>query len=261
MKEVPVVRYPAIPGGAPDLVVVEEPLEIRLDGVPLAVLMRTPGAEEDLVLGFALTEGIALSPREISEVRPEGDGDRYRMVLASGVEVDPEQFRRNAYTTSSCGVCGKASIDAVKIAAPPLPAGPVVTPEFIGTLPERLRAAQPTFAATGGLHGAAIFDAEGRLLAAAEDVGRHNATDKAIGSLARRRWPLGETILMVSGRISFEIAQKAAVAGIPVVAGVSAGSSLAVELAGDVGLTLVGFVRDGSLVVYADPGRIRPSAG
>jgi FdhD protein len=111
------------------------------------------------------------------------------------------------------------------------------------------------------LHGAAIFDAEGRLLAAAEDVGRHNATDKAIGSLARRRWPLGETILMVSGRISFEIAQKAAVAGIPVVAGVSAGSSLAVELAGDVGLTLVGFVRDGSLVVYADPGRIRPSAG
>jgi FdhD protein len=256
VREVRVTRHPNHPHTEADFVVVEEPMEIRLDGVPLAVLMRTPGAEEELVLGFALTEGIVLSPAEIAAVRPDGDGDRYRIVLGPGVRVDPEQFRRNAYTTSSCGVCGKASIDAVRVAARPLPAGPQITPDFVGALPDRLREAQPTFATTGGLHGAAIFDANGELLAAAEDVGRHNATDKAIGSLARRRWPLGEVILMVSGRISFEITQKAAVAGIPIVAGVSAGSSLAVELAGDLGMTLVGFVRGESLVVYADRSRI-----
>jgi len=238
-----------------DIVVVEEPMEIRLDGVPLAVLMRTPGQEADLVLGFALTEGIVLSPTEVTGVTNEGDGDRFRLDLAPGVQVDPEQFRRNAYTTSSCGVCGKASIDAVRVAARPVPLGPRLTFGFLRTLPDLLAGAQPTFAATGGLHGAAIFSSSGDLLAAAEDIGRHNATDKAIGNLARRQWPLGEVILMVSGRVSFEITQKAAVAGIPVVAGVSAASSLAVELARDLGMTLVGFVREQRLVIYSGADR------
>lgn len=231
-------------------------MEIRLEGVPLAVLMRTPGGEEDLILGFAITEGMVMGPSEVAGVRGEGDGDRFSLVLAEGVIIDPEQFRRNTYTTSSCGVCGKASIDAVRIASPPLPAGPKLSTELVLSLPDRLASAQPTFAATGGLHAAAIFDHDGVLLASAEDVGRHNATDKAIGSLARARWPLGEVILMVSGRISFEITQKAAVAGISVVAGVSAASSLAVELAGDLGMTLIGFVRGDGMVVYADNARL-----
>jgi FdhD protein len=252
VAEVEVVR---VSGGhsepGRDLVVVEEPMEIRLGGVPLAVLMRTPGQEADLVLGFCLTEGIVLSPDEVAGVSVEGEGDRFRVDLAPGVTIDPEQFRRNAYTTSSCGVCGKASIDAVMVAARPLPRGPMLGLDLLRSLPERLAHVQPTFAVTGGLHGAAIFSSTGELLSAAEDVGRHNATDKAIGHLARRIWPLGESILMVSGRVSFEITQKAAVAGIPVVAGVSAASSLAVDLARDLGLTLAGFVRDERLVIYS----------
>jgi FdhD protein len=231
-------------------------MEIRLGKVPLAVLMRTPGNEEDLILGFAITEGIVLGPQEVAGVRSEGDGDRFSLLLADGVVIDPEQFRRNTYTTSSCGVCGKASIDAVRIASPPLGEGPIVSVDLILSLPDRLEAAQPAFAATGGLHAAAIFDPDGVLLAAAEDVGRHNATDKAIGSLVRSRWPLGDVILMVSGRISFEITQKAAVAGISMVAGVSAASSLAVELATDLGMTLIGFVRGNGLVAYAGESRL-----
>ncbi|MGH8924813.1 MAG: formate dehydrogenase accessory sulfurtransferase FdhD [bacterium] len=249
------------PVRAIDRLATEEPIEIRLEGTPLAVLMRTPGQEKELILGFAITEGIVLSPGEVDTVLDLGDGDRYRLVLAEGVKVDPEQFRRNAYTTSSCGVCGKASIDAVRIAARPLPRGPQITLEGLLALPKLLAEAQPTFAATGGLHGAAIFSGAGELLAAAEDVGRHNATDKAIGKLARHRWPLGEVTLMVSGRISFEIAQKAAVAGIPVVGGVSAASSLAVDLATEVGMTLAGFVRDRGLVIYSGKERLGEEFG
>lgn len=237
-----------------DTLAVEAPLEIRLGGVPLAVLMRTPGADRDLVLGFCLTEGILLSPSEAAEVRPWGEGDRYEVVLAEGVEVDPNQFRRNAYTTSSCGVCGKASIDAVRVTAAPLPPGPTLSSGLLAALPEKLAAAQPGFAATGAVHGAALIEPGGALLGAAEDVGRHNAVDKVVGSLAPSRWPLGEAVLMVSGRVSFEITQKAAVAGVPVVAGVSAASSLAVELAEELGITLLGFVRQGTATVYADPG-------
>ena len=257
VTEVPVRRVsgPDITD-ATDRLVVEEPMEIRLGDVPLAVLMRTPGAEADLVTGFALTEGIVLSPTEVSGVIKLGDGDRFQLMLAAGVEVDPEQFRRSTYTTSSCGVCGKASIDAVRVAARPMPPGPVVAADLLISLPARLAQAQPTFAATGGLHGAGIFDSAGDLLAAAEDIGRHNAADKAIGALARRRWPLGEVILMVSGRVSFEIAQKAAVSGIPVVAGVSAASSLAVDLARELGMTLAGFVRDAGMVVYTGEARL-----
>ena len=241
---------------APDQVAVEAPMEIRLGKVPLAVLMRTPGNEEDLILGFAITEGIVLGPQEVAGVEGEGDGDRFRLVPADGVVIDPEQFRRNTYATSSCGVCGKASIDAVRIASPPLGEGPIVPIDLILSLPALLATAQPAFAATGGLHAAAIFDQRGVLLAAAEDVGRHNATDKAIGALARSRWPFGDVILMVSGRISFEITQKAAVAGISMVAGVSAASSLAVELANDLGMTLIGFVRGAGLVAYAGESRL-----
>ncbi|HSJ28723.1 MAG TPA: formate dehydrogenase accessory sulfurtransferase FdhD [Acidimicrobiia bacterium] len=254
--EVDVVRFD--PDGArstTDRVATEAPLEIRLGTTPIAVLMRTPGQELELATGFCLTEGILLAPEELERVE-RLDGDRYRIHLADGVEVDPEQFRRNTYTTSSCGVCGKASIDAVRIAARPLPPGPTVDGRRIPRLIERLRRTQEIFDVTGGLHGAALLLPDGTVVASAEDVGRHNAVDKAIGAYARQVWPLGEVILVVSGRISFEIAQKAAVAGVPMVVGVSAGSSLAIDLAREVGMTLAGFVRTGSFVVYAGAHRI-----
>jgi len=230
-------------------------MELRIGSTPIAVLMRTPGLEPALVLGFALTEGIILHPREVGRIEETGP-DRWTLTLAPGVEVDPEQFRRNLYSTSSCGVCGKASIDAVRVAAPPLPAGPVVAAEILAALPRRLRANQPVFDETGGLHGAGLFEPDGTFLAGAEDIGRHNAVDKLIGLAAASRWPLGEVIMVVSGRISFEITQKAAVAGIPLVAGVSAASSLGAELAEDVGMTVVGFLRDGGSVVYTGTRRI-----
>lgn len=233
----------------------EEPVEFRLEETPIAVLMRTPGMEEALALGFCLTEGILVSPGEFDGLEKVDDG-RFKIRLASGVKVDPEQFRRNTYTTSSCGVCGKASIDAVLIAARPLPAGPRISPRQIYAAVDGLRSLQPGFTATGGLHGAAIVLADGDVISAAEDIGRHNAVDKAIGIAASTQWPIGEAMLVVSGRTSFEIAQKAAVAGIPIVAGVSAASSLAVSLAGDLGLTLVGFVRSNRMVVYTHPQRI-----
>lgn len=244
---------------AEDALVTEEPIEFRLHDVPIAVLMRTPGHDAELGLGFALTEGIVLGPREVAELRPRtsgADGDRWDIVLAEGVEVDPEQFRRNTYTTSSCGVCGKASIDAVRIAAPPAPPGPRVTPDVLLEIPERMRLAQPGFDATGGIHAAALFDSAGALLETREDVGRHNAVDKLVGAMALRRWPLGELILMVSGRVSFEMVQKAAVAGIPVVCGVSAASSLAADLGDELGITVVGFVRRHGFNVYSKPHRI-----
>lgn len=239
-----------------DRVATESPFEMRLGSTPIAVLMRTPGQELNLATGFCLTEGILIDPSELAGIE-QLDGDRYVIELAEGVTVDPEQFRRNTYTTSSCGVCGKASIDAIRIAARPLPDGPILDRSSVVGLIARLRDTQEIFDVTGGLHGAALVDADGTVLASAEDVGRHNATDKAIGALARKSWPLGEVILVVSGRISFEIAQKAAVAGVPVVVGVSAASSLAVELAAELGLTLVGFVRGESFVVYSGGHRIR----
>lgn len=239
-----------------DLLAVERPIEFRLGGVPIAVLMSSPGMEEELALGFSLTEGILLHPSELASCDRVGDGERLELRLAEGVEVDPERFRRNAYTTSSCGVCGKASIDAVLVASGALPPGPRLTPAQLRAFTEQLRNSQPGFSATGGVHAAAIFDPDGTLLASAEDIGRHNAVDKAIGALARVRWPIGEVILQVSGRVSFEVAQKAAVAGIPVLVGVSAASSLAVELAEETGLTLVGFSREGGFVVYSGAQRI-----
>jgi FdhD protein len=229
----------------------EAPVEIRLEGVPLAVLMRTPGDDVALARGFALTEGIVLSPNEIASVYSVGDGDRYEIRLGGGVEVDPERFRRSTYVSSSCGVCGKASIDAVRVAGRRPPSGPSLNRQMPVAWMTALTGSQPTFERTGGLHAALVCTAEGVVLAAAEDVGRHNAVDKAIGALTAERWPLGDVVLAVSGRVSFEIAQKAAVIGIPVVAGVSAASSLAAELAEEMGLTLIGFARDGRFVVYS----------
>jgi len=242
-----------------DLLVTEAPVEFRLGGVPLAVLMRTPGHDVELGLGFAITEGIVLNPSEMAAVVPAGaadDGDRWSLVLADGVTVDPEQFRRNLYTTSSCGVCGKASIDAVRVAARRPPPGPAVSRDVLFTLAATMRAAQPGFAATGGIHAAALFTADGELIVLREDVGRHNAVDKVVGWASRLEWPIGERILLVSGRVSFEMVQKAAVAGIPVIVGVSAASSLAVELGAELGLTVIGFLREDSYNIYTDPGRL-----
>lgn len=238
-----------------DLVVVEEPLEIRLDGVAIAVVMRTPGHDEDLVRGFALTEGIALSPSEVASVEDLGEG-RYELVMADGVTVDPERFRRNLYATSSCGVCGKASIDAVRIAARTAPPGPTISPQVVEQLPAALAGAQPAFDATGGIHAAATFSSEGELVVAREDIGRHNAVDKVVGAAAGGGWPVNEPILFVSGRVSFEIVQKAAIAGFPIVGGVSAVSSLAADLADELRLTLIGFVRDGGFNVYSGGDRV-----
>ncbi|MCP3976631.1 MAG: formate dehydrogenase accessory sulfurtransferase FdhD [bacterium] len=241
-----------------DLLVTEAPIEFRLDGVPLAVLMRTPGHDAELGLGFAITEGIVLDPGEMADVIPavgNEAGDRWSFVLSDGVTVDPEQFRRNLYTTSSCGVCGKASIDAVRVAARRPPPGPRVSSEVLLSLTEKMAAAQPGFAATGGIHAAALFDGDGQMLASREDIGRHNAVDKVVGYGARMNWPIGERILLVSGRVSFEIVQKAAVAGIPIVAGVSAASSLAVELGEELGLTVIGFLREDSYNIYTDEDR------
>jgi FdhD protein len=245
---------------ATDHVVAEAPVEFRLGDVPIAVLMRTPGDDADLGLGFAITEGIVLGPHEVAAVTPASEGsagDRWTIELAEGVTVDPEQFRRNLYTTSSCGVCGKASIDAVRVVAASPPEGPLVDVAVLQSLPARMRSAQAGFDLTGGVHAAALFTPDGELEASAEDVGRHNAVDKVVGRMARTRWPIGESVLVVSGRVSFEMVQKAAVAGIPFVAGVSAASSLAAELGDELGLTVVGFLRGDGANVYSGSHRIK----
>jgi FdhD protein len=238
-----------------DDLVVEEPMEIRLDGTPLAVVMRTPGDDADLALGFAITEGIVTTPDAIERVDSLGEG-RWDLVTAQGIAIDPAQFQRNFYSTSSCGVCGKASIDAIRIAGARPPPGPAVTVETILGLPASLLELQEAFHSTGGLHAAAAFDASGDIAAVREDVGRHNAVDKVVGHLSRQRWPLPPLGLMVSGRVSFEITQKAAVAGISLICGVSAASSLAVEIAEEFGMTVIGFLRDGGFTVYTGEERL-----
>jgi FdhD protein len=249
---------------SPDAVAHEEPLEIRLGAAPLAVVMRTPGHDVELVTGFLLTERIVASLGDVVSVHhasevpsPEGEDNVVRVVLAPGVAVDLEALRRNLFASSSCGVCGKASLENALAVAPPLDDETRFDAETVCALPERLRAAQPLFARTGGLHAAALFDAAGRLLAAREDVGRHNAVDKVVGFAARAgRLPLRGHALMVSGRISFEIVQKALAARIPLVAAVGAPSSLAVRLAGASGIAAVGFVRGPSLSVYGHRARV-----
>ena len=232
---------------------VEEPLEIRVDGEPLAVTMRTPGHDEELALGFLHGEGlIGPEPREAG---PPED------LAANTIEVAGPLARRPAarrfYTTSSCGVCGRGALDEVAVHAPPAPEGTAVSRELLAGLPARLR--QPGFEATGGLHATGLFDAGGELLCVREDVGRHNAMDKVVGrALLDGALPLAGRILCVSGRLSFELVQKAAVAGAPILVGVGAPTSLAVELAADRGMTLGGFARDGRVNVYSGEQRIAP---
>jgi FdhD protein len=242
-----------------DHVVAEAPFELRLGDTPIAVLMRSPGHDADLALGFALTEGIILRPSEIAGIRPvpgDDQGDRWVLDLANGVTIDPERFRRNVYTSSSCGVCGKASIDAVRVAAPPLPEGPAIDRDVLFSLAEKMRANQSAFTMTGGIHAAAAFTPFGELVELREDVGRHNAVDKLVGALAADAWPLPELVLVVSGRVSFEMVQKAAVAGLSIVCGISAASSLAIDLGRELGVTVVGFLRGEECNLYSGPHRI-----
>ncbi|TML64794.1 MAG: formate dehydrogenase accessory sulfurtransferase FdhD [Actinobacteria bacterium] len=238
-------------GRAHDAVAVEEPLEIRIGGEPVAVTMRTPGHDEELALGFCLSEGLA--PEDASLP----DDFAANAVDVRAPSFDPARLRRSFYTTSSCGVCGKGALEAVAVEAPRVESRLRVAAALVADLPERLRAAQAAFAATGGLHATGLFRADGQLLCAREDVGRHNAMDKVVGWAFRERLlPLAEAILCVSGRLSFELVQKAAVAGCPVLVAVGAPSSLAIELAEDRGVTLCGFVRDGRANVYSEAWRI-----
>ncbi len=258
-------------GHRADTLVAEEPMEIRLNGRPLAVTMRTPGDDFALALGFLVSEGVLASAEEVAGVvycagATSDGGNTYNVVdvtLAAGVPVPDVGLERNVYTTSSCGLCGKASLDAVRTATrmpPPAPDRPALTPGLLAALPDRLRSAQAVFERTGGLHAAALFSGAGELLDVREDVGRHNAVDKLVGRALREgRLPLHDLILMVSGRASFELAQKAVMAGIPVLAAVSAPSSLAVDLAAEAGLTLVGFLRGSSMNVYAGEERFSPA--
>ncbi len=249
-----------------DTVAAEEPLEIRINGESLAVTMRTPGDDFALAAGFLLAEGIVQTADEIGAMAYCADPENpdlqniVNVYLASdwNPDVETTRWKRNFTANSSCGLCGKASIEAVRCLAPPLPDSDFrVSVGIIHTLNERLRAAQRVFAQTGGLHAAGLFDGQGTLLALREDVGRHNAVDKLIGAeLLAERVPLAERLLMVSGRTSFEIMQKAAVARVPIVCAVSAPSSLAVQLASDLRMTLIGFLRGDTMNVYAGAERV-----
>jgi FdhD protein len=247
--EVRVVRHPG--AEERDVVAVEEPLEIRVDGEPVAVTMRTPGHDEELALGFAVGEGL-----DPTGARLPDD------LAANTVELavrsfDPGRLRRHFYTSSSCGVCGKGALEAIAVESPPVESDLRVGAELLAALPGRLREAQPTFALTGGLHATGLFAVDGALLCVREDVGRHNAMDKVVGwAFSEGLLPLSRSILCVSGRLSFELVQKAALAGCPVVVAVGAPSSLAVELAEAQGITLCGFVRDGRVGVYSRPERV-----
>lgn len=247
---------------------VEEPLEIRVNGAALAVTMRTPGHDVDLAHGFLLTEGVIAGRSDISVARycdgVDDDGQNTYNVLditlAPGVPPPSPGVERNFYTTSSCGVCGKGSLDAVRLKTRHSPASDdvVVTTSILATLPDTLRESQKVFDSTGGLHAAALFDADGRMLVLREDVGRHNAVDKVVGwATGEDAVPLRGTILMVSGRASFELAQKAVMAGIPILAAVSAPSSLAVDLAEESGLTVVGFLRGENMNLYTHTERVK----
>ena len=263
----------------PETLAVEEPLELRLNGTALTVTMRTPGSDVELAQGFLLTEGVIERRDDIARVEycrgatlpdpesprpsPPYDGlNTYNVLdvtLAPGVPMPDVDVTRNFYTTSSCGICGKASLDAVRLISRHCPGDDpsTVAAETLSAMPSKLRAAQKVFASTGGLHGAALFGADGTVLVVREDIGRHNAVDKVIGwALEADRIPLTGTVLLVSGRASFELTQKAVMAGIPVLAAVSAPSSLAVDLASQSGLTLVAFLRGDSMNVYTRPDRI-----
>jgi FdhD protein len=237
--------------GQEDYVAVEEPLEIRVDGAPLAVTMRTPGHDEELALGFLYTEGLIDGPRNAG---PTADFAVNTIEVEGPLARDPGA--RRFYTTSSCGVCGKGALEEVAVHAEPATAGPVLDRDLLAALPDKLR--QPTFERTGGLHATGLFDPSGELRLVREDVGRHNAMDKVVGrAVLDGLTPLRGRILCVSGRLSFELVQKAAVAGAPILVGVGAPSSLAVNLAADRGMTLAGFARGGEVNVYTGAERVR----
>ncbi|MEP1094791.1 MAG: formate dehydrogenase accessory sulfurtransferase FdhD [Cyclobacteriaceae bacterium] len=257
----------------PDLIVTEEPLEIRLGYGPadsrgqmsLAVTMRTPSSDEELSLGFLFSEGVINSIEEVLSAKycddlgmVDNHENVIRVELAPTVKLDPEQFNRNFYTTSSCGVCGKAAIEAINVTCNPLPSDSIqIDQKLIFDLPQKLRAAQEVFKHTGGLHASAIFDLEGKLLAHREDVGRHNALDKLVGYYLKSDMSqLKSSILLLSGRISFELVQKAVRAGIPIIAAVGAPSSLAVDMAKDFGITLIGFLGEKKFNIYNAKQRI-----
>ncbi|OMC11585.1 formate dehydrogenase accessory sulfurtransferase FdhD [Mycolicibacterium fortuitum] len=251
----------------PETLVVEEPLEIRVDGTPITVTMRTPGADVELAQGFLLTEGLIRQREDLVSVRycrgADEDGVNTYNVLDATLAPDvprPEvDVTRNFYTTSSCGVCGKASLEAVRLSSRHCPGDDpsTVSAAALSAMPAKLREAQKVFASTGGLHAAALFTADGTMLVVREDIGRHNAVDKVIGwALEHNRIPASSAVLLVSGRASFELTQKAVMAGIPILAAVSAPSSLAVDLASQSGLTLVAFLRGDSMNVYTRPDRI-----
>ena len=241
--------------GLEDEVAVEEPLEIRVGGRALAVTMRTPGHDEELALGFLLGEGLIDGPREAG---PPADLAANTIEVAGPLLREPDA--RNFFTSSSCGVCGKGALEEVAVHCGAVAPGPQIARELLAALPDRLR--QPTFDRTGGLHATGLFSPSGELVCAREDVGRHNAMDKVVGwALQRGLTPLHPHVLCVSGRLSFELVQKAAVAGSPVLVGVGAPTSLAVRLAEDRGLTLCGFARHGRVNVYTGLERIGPSTG
>jgi FdhD protein len=249
---------------ARDRLAVEEPLELRVAGRPVGVTMRTPGDDFELAIGYCISERLVARPDDVAAVRfcaPEGQAQEFNVLtvdLRPGVPVPDPSLDRLAVTSSSCGVCGKASIDAVTVDCPTLAGdGLAVAAGVLTAIPGRVREAQRVFEQTGGLHAAAICGPDGQVRCVREDVGRHNAVDKVIGWAAtERRLPLHGMVLFVSGRCSFEVVQKAAVAGVPVIAAVSAPSSLAVELADRIGMTLVGFLRGDTMNVYTHPDRI-----
>jgi FdhD protein len=261
---VKIVRWNGEDGApADDTIAEEEPLEIRVQGASVAVVMRTPGHDEELTTGFLVTERVIGAARDVRSLAhcdtvpsPEAEDNIMQVVLHDHVELDLEKLRRNLYASSSCGVCGKATIENAMDTAPPLTDVRRIAATTFYSLPDRLRAEQAVFDATGGLHAAALFDEMGLPLAVREDIGRHNAVDKVIGWATRAAVDPAGCVLMVSGRVSFEVVQKAAAARIPVVAGISAPSSLAVRLGDAVNLTVVGFLRGEGMNVYSAGHRV-----
>lgn len=270
--EIPIRRVAEVDEETLDSLAVEEPLEIRLglliDGKratrAISITMRTPGSDHELAAGFLFTEGIIKSPSQITAVRhcgPSLNGNKQQntvlVELADDVGVDLGRLARHFYTSSSCGVCGKTSIEALRTGATEIDSDLRVAADVVNTLPRLIRESQAVFESTGGLHASALFTGEGDLEVVREDVGRHNALDKVIGAkFMSGQLPLSDSMLLVSGRASFELVQKACMAGIPIMAAVGAPSSLAVELAREYGMTLAGFVRDGSFNIYAGGERI-----
>jgi len=258
-----------------DAIAVEEPLEIRLrkdgpaenggTGRPISITMRTPGDDPELALGFLFGEGLLREPRDVVDVRPCGPtGNVIRVTVRADLPLDLERLQRNFYTTSSCGVCGKASIEAVtaNVGIRSVASDLIVRESVLRVMPDVLRAVQAGFAETGGMHAVGLFTAEGELIASREDVGRHNAMDKLVGAaLMNGTLPWSQRIVLLSGRASFELIQKAMMAGAPLVAAIGAPSTLALELAQSAGITLVAFLRSGGCNVYCHPSRVRPARG